>query len=34
MKEIPEILNVNNKDKFQDIYNNRMTSYLRQKIYE
>jgi hypothetical protein len=34
MKEFPEILNVNNKDKFEDIYNNRMTSYLRQKIYE
>ena len=34
MKEFPEILHVNNKNKFEDIYNNRMISYLRQKIYE
>ena len=34
MKEFPEILNVNNKNKFEDIYSNRMISYLRQKIYE
>ena len=34
MKEFPSIINVNNKNKFQEVYYKRMLCYLRRKIYE
>ena len=34
MKEFPNILNENNKNKFPVIYYNRVLCYLRKKIYE
>lgn len=34
MKEFPSILNVKNKDRFNEVYYNRVLCYLRQAIYD
>ncbi len=34
MREFPDSLNVKEKDKFPNIYNNRVLCYLRKSIYE